>query len=182
MNNLDASTTLTRGHVLHAHRTNRLFRVTFGDMTREQDDPGVYGCYITPDGRRRKSARRWQHIPAAQVIAKFQLYIPCRWVLECTAQGTLTVPYADTGTLTVCPEHARQHLAWQTTCAGIPRQNWPWEPEPGCWCPDVAGGRLLVDYCPKDGTKQQRGHNFGDGLDTNFATLNIDITERRTPE
>lgn len=107
---------------------------------------------------------RLRPVPAADLEARFHLYRPCRWMLDCLAQATVTIGHY-TGDVDACTKHAAEYQKWLESIEGVMHANWDPEPEPECWCPDdVTTHETLgpVKYCPQHGTPQRRGTNLGE--------------------
>lgn len=166
MNNLTDVETLTRGHVLLSRTGHGLFLVTY------TGDNFIQGHTIDSHGLRPKKAQRRRLVRRERIVPDFQLYRPCRWDLDCLAQaGFGRIEHGSHGVIDSCADHAVEHVLWQAACEGVHVANWPYEPEPDCWCPDGDRGRVEVEYCPAHGTPIERGTNLGTLLTANIATL-----------
>lgn len=149
--------TIERGTVLlDRRRPGRLVQVRYATEARVS--------VITIDSMGFVKVRaRLRPVPVAEVDARFRVYRPCRWMLHCLVQATVTIGHS-TGDIDVCAEHAVGYRKWLESIAGVIHANWDDEPEAQCFCPDDVGTseRLPVRYCPQHGTAERRGTELGD--------------------
>lgn len=142
--------TIERGAVLlHRRQAGRLVLV---DAVAGQTG---YVTRIDGFGMKVKRTRSRSPVPLSRLATEYQVYRPCRWSLQCLVQASATVKHS-TGDLDACAEHAAEHLEW---AAGDQRGS---EPEPECWCPDIAMHIEQTPYCPLCGTRKERGTELGD--------------------
>lgn len=138
-----------RGRVLlHRREPGRLLYV------RSTNGVYAYVTRITGVGLRPAGAHRASRVRVRWLEAAFQLYMPCRWDLQCLQQRTVTVQLVGLGDVDACVEHAAEHLLWQRA---DPRRRGD-EPTPDCWCTDTDRlNGMRQDYCPAHGTPHRRG-------------------------